>query len=299
MNKLYKKYLAKLNDFAHNATTSEKYALLQQMKTDISNSYSSGKLTVKEKDALLSSYEVVAEDMRSQLNIKAPKVVESGMLKWAKREIKLAIDSEKKAAEGTDDWVYGVNCYNSALKAYKTLADDNHSGLSMSITKNILNRLVDGKPLTPIEDTSNVWNKITSSSDNTTDYQCKRMGSLFKKVTADGEVTYSDINRVTCYDANSPTVGFHNGFVTKLVDTIFPIKMPYLPNAKPFLVYREDFLVDPEHSDYDTFAILYISLPTGEKLELNRYFKEDDNGQFVPIEKGEYEERKARRVTRE
>ena len=45
--------------------------------------------------------------------------------------------------------------------------------------------------------------------------------------------------------------------------------------------------------DYDTFAYLYILMPNGYKVELNRYFKEDDNGQVVPIEKEEYDKRKA------
>ena len=42
-------------------------------------------------------------------------------------------------------------------------------------------------------------------------------------------------------------------------------------------------------------ALLWIETPDGKKVELNRYFKESGNS-FVPIEKDEYEERKAKRV---
>ena len=35
-----------------------------------------------------------------------------------------------------------------------------HSGFSIGITMNILNRLVQCKPLTPIEDTPDVWHEV-------------------------------------------------------------------------------------------------------------------------------------------
>ena len=79
------------------------------------------------------------------------------------------------------------------------------------------------------------------------------------------------------------------------MDKIFPITMPYLPAGKKFRVFREEFLVDPKNGAYDTMALLWIESPDGKKVELNRYFKESGNS-FVPIEKDEYEERKAKRV---
>ena len=47
------------------------------------------------------------------------------MFEWAQKEIELAIESEKKASEGTNEWEYGVACYKSAMKAYKALLADN------------------------------------------------------------------------------------------------------------------------------------------------------------------------------
>lgn len=221
---------------------------------------------------------------------KMAKVEDSEMFSWAQKEVELAIASEKKSAEGTDDWQYGVGCYESAMKAYETLLEDNHSGASIQITKSILNRLVDGKCLTPIEDTDEVWNEI-SERDGIHEYQCSRMSSLFKKVDKDGKVTYSDINRTTCFDISDPSVGYHNGLATRLVDSIFPIEMPYLAPGKPFRVFTEEFLLDPENGDWDTIAYLYILLPDGRKIDLNRYFKDNGN-KLVPIEKEEFEERK-------
>ena len=90
-------------------------------------------------------------------------------------------------------------------------------------------------------------------------------------------------------------MAFQNGFVTRLVDKIFPITMPYFPASKKFRVYREEFLTDAKNGDYDTVAFLYIITPDGKKIDLNRYFKEGPDG-MVAIDKAEYDERKARRI---
>lgn len=225
---------------------------------------------------------------------KMAKVEDSEMFSWAQKEVELAIESEKKASDGTDDWKYGVGCYESAMKAYEALLEDNHSGMSIQITKSILNRLIDGKCLTPIEDTDDVWNDITDHGGETKDvkeYQCRRMSSLFKKVDKDGKVTYTDINRVSCIDISNPGMAYHNGFATRLVEKIFPIEMPYLAPMRPYKVFTEQLLFG-DKGDFDTIAYLYILLPDGQKIELNRYFKEENN-QLVPMEKEEWDTRKA------
>ena len=116
---------------------------------------------------------------------------------WAAREVALASQKERESAEDKDDWDYGVACYESALRAYRSLERDGHSGMSIQITKSILNRLIDGKCLTPIEDDPDIWTKVEfGENDPIQHFQCKRMSSLFKDVTEDGTVTYSDVNRV-------------------------------------------------------------------------------------------------------
>lgn len=223
---------------------------------------------------------------------------EGNISSWAAKEVELACQKEKEASEDSGEWDHGVACYESALRAYQSLCRDGHSGVSIQITKSILNRLVDGKCLTPIEDTPDIWNDVTGEcnwKEGYQKYQCKRMSSLFKEIAPDGTVAYSDVERVCGVDINTPDAAFTNGFITRLVDKIFPITMPYLPAGKKFRVFREDFLVDPKNGDYDTMALLWIETPDGKKVELNRYFKESGDG-FVPINKAEYEERKARKV---
>ena len=222
------------------------------------------------------------------------------MSSWAAHEVELAVQSEKEATKGTDDWKYGAGCYESALRAFQSLCRDGHSGFSIQMSKSILNRLVDGRTLTPIEDTPDIWSDISevfSKGEKSKQYQCKRMSSLFKKIAEDGTVSFSDTNRVSCINIENPDVSFINGFATRVIDSIFPITMPYLPSSKKFKVVQDEFLVDPKNGDDDTVGYLHILTPDGKKVELNRFFKEVD-GQMVQIEKAEFDERKANRVNR-
>lgn len=222
---------------------------------------------------------------------------EGDVSSWAAKEVELACQKEKEASEDSDEWDYGVACYESALRAYECLCRDGHSGFSIQITKSILNRLIDGKCLTPIEDTPDIWNEVDNGK-GVKKYQCKRMSSLFKEVASDGTATYKDVNRVYCVNIDAPDISYTNGLATRLVDKLFPITMPYLPAGKKFKVVREEFLVDEKNGDYDTLAFLWIETPDGKKVEVNRYFKESDSTEgFTPIDKAEYEERKAKRVT--
>lgn len=210
-------------------------------------------------------------------------------LEWAKDEVAIAIKRERgDKPEG--EWDYGCACYDSAMRAFESLLGDGHSGMSIGITKNILNRLIDGKPLTPIEDTEEVWNYTHRNKDGSKGYQCKRMSSLFKDVAQDGSVTYSDINRYYCTNEENPHVSWHNGFVAKIYNEMYPLTLPYMPNSRPDVIVCEELLTDRKNGDYDTLAILYIKKADGERVEVNRYFKE--NGvSFTEISPEEYKER--------
>lgn len=178
-----------------------------------------------------------------------------------------------------------------AMKAFKSLLGDDHSGMSIAFTKNILDRLIDRKPLTPIEDTEEVWRESSiDRSDGSKRYQCKRMSSLFKRVAQDGSVTYSDIDRYYCTNEDSPHVSWHNGFVAKIYNEMYPITLPYMPNSRPDVIVCDELLTDRKNGDYDTLAILYIKKADGERVEVNRYFKENEVS-FTEISHEEYKER--------
>ena len=220
------------------------------------------------------------------------------LLDWAKREVELACKRENpERKEGEFD--YGCNCYESALKAFKSLCEDEHSGFSIKITQSILNRLINVQPLTPIEDTDDIWNKVDDTLGIAT-YQCKRMCSLFKDVYADGTVKYSDNNYYYCVDINDPHYTYTWRTARQIIEEMFPITMPYMP-GKPIVVYCEDFLTDKNHGVFDTVGILYaIKEEHGkqEKFDINKFYGDDEKGYMVEISKEEYEERKARKIDR-
>ena len=212
------------------------------------------------------------------------------MTDWAENEIRIACERERaesKTPEG--EWDYGCACYESALKAYKCLMEDGHSGMSFSITRQILNRLMRGQPLTPIEDTEDIWNFICTNEDGSKGYQCKRMSSLFKDVYPDGTVKYKDVDRYYVTYAENSNTTWKNGFVMRIIDELFPITMPYIP-GEPIKVVCEEFLVDPKNGDYDTVGILY-AMKDGEKTAINRFLAEK-GGKMVEIQETEYQKRK-------
>lgn len=215
----------------------------------------------------------------------------SSMERWAENEVAIACRREKPDRKD-GEWDYGCACYESALKAFNSLCEDGHSGFSIGLTKAILNRLIDNKPLLPIEDTDDGWDKCNfERKDGSKEYQSKRMSSLFKKVKEDGTVEYNDVNRYHGVNIENPNVSYHSGLIDSVMGELYPITMPYMPSDRAYKVYTEDFLTDPKNGDYDTVGILYVITPSMEKVEINRYFKEAPNG-FAEIDESEYVKRK-------
>ena len=229
------------------------------------------------------------------------------MLEWAEEEVKFACEEEKSNKDELSD--YGCACYQGALEAFKVLCEQGHSGFSIKLTQSILNRLIDNKPLTAIEDVDSVWNDIHDYYDKNakkgTKFQCKRMSSLFKDVMPDGTVKYSDVDRVYCYDVENENVSYHSGLADTIINEMFPIEFPYYPPSKPFKMYAVDFLVDPKNGDFDTMGFTKVVKPNGEVIEINRYFREPNDGEvetypgWVEISEEEYREREKNQVERE
>ena len=80
--------------------------------------------------------------------------------------------------------------------------------------------------------------------------------------------------------------------------------MPYFPGS-PIKVYCEDFLTDQKNGDFDTVGILYAiaicllreesNKADIEKIEINRFFKESEDG-WKEIDETEYNERKSVKI---
>ena len=190
------------------------------------------------------------------------------MKNWAEHEVELAIKKETAQEDCMNGYI--EMCYKSALKAFNELCDEGHSGMSIQITKSILCRLIDGKPLTALEDTPDVWTEFRTEKNGTKHFQCGRMPSLFKAVGKNGNVTYDDIDRVIC-KAVGNNICYSSALVSDVIDKMYPLEMPYFPSDRSYVVLVE------EANCYK--HLISVTTPAGEVVSINRYF--DDIGQEI------------------
>lgn len=195
-----------------------------------------------------------------------------GMLLHAAQEIKQYKKNFKTSGGEVDEIErkYAFACMNSAFDVFKVFCKAHHSGCSAGITATIFQNLVDGKPLTPIQDTDHfghVWKHEEKDGTFTDEFQCTRYSGLFRtqrrtkeQIAANlsGAISYHDVNRVVAVDINTGDT-FHSGFVTNYIHDKFPIKFPYAPIKQEFKVYIQYYILkEPtENSDFDAMHILY------------------------------------------
>lgn len=214
-----------------------------------------------------------------------------GVYEQAQREVELI----KNSMEG-DDGEYVIGVCESALKAFKSLCDDGHSGCSFGMTLNILNRLARGLPLTSIDDDTADWHEMESYDDNIIrQYSSGRISGFYKKIRlVDGKevASYRHLDRIECVDINRPSNTYSSGLVDKLFDAMHPIEMPYAPSTKPIRVFCEDFLYDKNNGDFDTVGVFHALYPDGKIEQINRFFHYENGNKRKEITKEEYDEMK-------
>jgi hypothetical protein len=217
--------------------------------------------------------------------MKGKKKDRPGSCPWADNEIELALKKELTGRQPEDEYV--KLCYESAKEAYLALIGQGHSGMSMSLTKFILNRLIDRKPLTAIteEDFNGIepldWQDWFLEKNNLSAvYQCPRYSSLFKHVKKDGSIKYSDNNRVETIDRNGATC--ISGRVAKIVEGLYPLELPYFP-GNPYKVYTAEFTYDSEKDEvhiepglYNAIYISHLVTPEGKRVTLNIWYFEEE-----------------------
>lgn len=212
------------------------------------------------------------------------------MTEWAEREIAAACKIENPNWDGKS-FDYGCSCYQSALKAYKSLMDDEHSGFSFGITKNILKKLLDNIPLLPITDKdffnnegesikSLESNKSLKESGLKSYIQCPRRSSLFRKEDLKGKVKYIDIERYYCINAEKPSYTFSSN-ITNFIDELYPIAMPYMPSSTAFKVYVKEWLTDKTHEDVDVVEIIGYKDQQGQWHDYNKLIYDNGDGLCV------------------
>ena len=224
------------------------------------------------------------------------------MYDWAERECRIACKKENPNFNFDDNeaFDYGCSCYKSALKAYKSLCDDGHSGCSFGVTRNILKRLLDGNPLTPITDEDFLKQDSEEVSEwmkekNIRSFiQCSRKHSLFRTEYMDGTIKYHDNDRLYFVNVEDPSCNYTTN--SDFLDEMFPITMPYFPDNGKYVIYAQTFLVDAKHGDYDTKGIMYVETPDGQRIDVGIYKTEGDDHKMHTITKEEYDKLLEKRI---
>ena len=209
------------------------------------------------------------------------------IVKWAEREIAAACKRKNPNWDGKS-FDYDCSCYQSALKAYKSLIDDGHSGYSFSITKNILKKLLDEIPLSPITDKDFFIDKYESiESDESlrkrglkSYIQCPRRSSLFREEDLNGNIKYIDIERYYCINAENPSDTFSSS-LNNFIDKLYPITMPYIPSSERFKVYVKYWLTDKNHGDFDVQEVIGYKDQQGRWHDYSEFIYHDNNDLHV------------------
>lgn len=209
------------------------------------------------------------------------------MTNWAEREIAAACKRENPNWDGKS-FDYGCSCYQSALKAYNSLMSDGHSVFSFSMTRDILKKLLDEIPLSPITDSDFFTDEGESIQSFETDeslrerglkshIQCPRRSSLFREEDLEGNVKYRDIDRYYCINAESPSDTFSSG-AADFIDELYPITMPYMPSSTPFKVYVREWLTDETHGDFDVVEVIGYKDQQGQWHDYSKLIYDNGNG---------------------
>ena len=202
---------------------------------------------------------------------------------WAKKELEIA----KKEFNWDKDG-YQMMCAESAYRAYCGLLSDGHSGYSWEVTSSILRKFLNREPLTPIIDTDDIWSPCTWDKGT---YQCERYSSLFKTIQPDGLVVYHDNDRVVVsYEDSNALWG--NGFVSRLIDDMYPIEMPYIPRKNLYIIHAKEgqYIHTASNRKCDLLALIYLENTAENKTEsILRYFKYVPSEGYTEISKQEYD----------
>ena len=202
------------------------------------------------------------------------------MTDWAEREVEIFLENLKKSIKEDDDFKYSESIYNDALKVYKLLMSQGHSGFSYSTVCYILKKLMTNIPLTAITGKDEEWTPTPCEvSESFKLFQNIRHYSLFKEVYTDGTVRYTDVDRYVCIDMET-NGNFSFRKAEDILDGLFPITMPYEPKEEQFKIRTRR-----RYKDNDIgIHVLDILTPFGSVIYIDKYFdKISDEKQIKEI----------------
>lgn len=219
-------------------------------------------------------------------------------LEWATNEVAYKLNELQKSYNDDEntDFKYIKGCYESALKAIKSLYGDDHTLFSIQDTKAILGQLIDRKPLSPIKETDEWKYDYTIDKFNYDVYSSIRFPTLTKRIYKDGRIQYRDMYRTYGIFIDAEVEVPHSfGLLDAIIDEMFPMIMPYYPDTR-YRIYYKELPSNPKVKEYKSVMFIShaIKEPTNERIDINRYFIEDEHDNdiyygYKEISKEEYE----------
>lgn len=211
----------------------------------------------------------------------------TSMSDWAEREVEIVLENLKKSIKESDDFKYSKSIYYDALKVYKLIMRQRHSGYSFGVLRHILKKLLNEMPLSPITGADTEW--ITFDFMNVSGdkqiFQNIRRYSLFKEVYKDGTVKYDDTNRIVCLDIKN-NERYCTRAITDIVNEMFPITMPYEPDSEPYKILTDRICKDKDMG----FIVYSVVTPKGETIDINKFFIRHNN-EFTELTEFEFSKR--------
>lgn len=145
----------------------------------------------------------------------------SNLVEWAKNELDRIGDKDDEMQQLMNSQI---------LQIVELFASHGHSGFSASYALNIITRLLDWKPITPLTGDDSEWNEI---GDN--EYQNNRCYSIFKK---NGQAY--NVSGKSFSDDGGKTWWTRGGIDGSRVNITFPYTVPSEP---------ERIFVEPENEE--------------------------------------------------
>lgn len=174
-------------------------------------------------------------------------------------------------------------------KVYPTITQ--HEDRDVRKATELLTRLMNGYPLSPITDDPEEW-EMEDDGDFTI-YRSIRRPSLFKRVALDGDkkcVQYIDKDRYEVIDVNTMSITNERRFCEILLDAADPITMPYFPYAK-IKVFTDGFTLGED----EYAGLMYFRAMDGMMYKIDKYYrigKVPEERTVIEVSRGEFLKKK-------
>ena len=197
----------------------------------------------------------------------------------ALKEVELLTPELLERAESCPDDKYKKEIEDSLVdlkKIINILFKSNPSTNHYWFLINHVHYLLEGKPLTHIQESDDMWFDAYETDEHKCQ-TCVRYSDLHKRINKiTGEISYWDRNRFR-YLTGGKVAAIEHTPIRAVRDymenELLPITFPYFPSSSKIDVYMEDFLFDRRCGDFDMIRIVNYRM-YGSYIPVNVCFRE-------------------------